>query len=279
FIGIDGGTYSNDKGFFYIPQNIEQIELSSVGYYSKKIALDKNIGTIFLSPQVYEISEAKVMPAKKKRKSVELGYAKEKSKHVAGVIDAGKEIAVYIPLDNENNIFRLIKQVIIKGKTYNMILYKTYSNGVKKYKLNSDKTDSKNVFKINFYKVTESNNIGEIINTEDIIFSCDLLDGRTVFDVSKYSIYMPENGIFIAIEWVGKTNTEIKDTKKSILSYICVSYKINNSIVYEKRKFRKSENNWQKVDKDYDMVKSAKKLDKDLKEAEYYTPLISIVLE
>ncbi|MDR0421281.1 MAG: carboxypeptidase-like regulatory domain-containing protein, partial [Prevotellaceae bacterium] len=28
FIGIDGGTYSNEKGFFYVSQNLEQIELS-----------------------------------------------------------------------------------------------------------------------------------------------------------------------------------------------------------------------------------------------------------
>jgi hypothetical protein len=36
FIDTAGGTYSNEHGYFYVQQNIEQIEISSIGYNTKK---------------------------------------------------------------------------------------------------------------------------------------------------------------------------------------------------------------------------------------------------
>ncbi|MDR3286649.1 MAG: carboxypeptidase-like regulatory domain-containing protein [Prevotellaceae bacterium] len=272
FVGTDGGAYTNDKGFFYKPQNVKQIEVSGIGYYSKKVALNKDIDTIFLSPQVYELSEAKVLPANKKRKSVELGYAQKNSIRGVGYC-SGDEIAVYIPLDNEENSYRLIKQVIF--------------NIARNFKL--DKLDNTSVFKVNFYKITGNKEIGELINTENIVFTSDILKSKPKLDVSKYNVYMPEDGIFVAIEFVGRINFEtgaiIGDLMNHILPSVRVSWEIPNTIVYEKRKFRKSKNGWQRVDKDYDVLKGLKqsykdlKVYKDLKEDEYYTPLFSIVLE
>jgi hypothetical protein len=139
------------------------------------------------------------------------------------------------------------------------------------------------IFKINFYRATENKEIGELINTEDIVFTSDVLQNKTKLDVSKYNIYMPDNGIFVAVEFVGKLNPKtdelIINISEHILPSVHTSWKIKNSIVYEKRKFRNLGNNWQKVDKNNEIIKSAKKLNKDLKEDEYYTPLFSIVLE
>ncbi|MDR1984523.1 MAG: hypothetical protein LBQ28_06850 [Prevotellaceae bacterium] len=281
FVDVEGGTYSNDKGVFYTPNNIQKIEISSIGYNTKSIILQKNIDTIFLSPQVYEISEVKILPSsKKKRKLVELGYASEKSTHVIGTFISGREIAVYIPLDTESNTFRLIKQVIIIGG----IEYQSIKIGGKKYIVRKQK-DYTNIFKIKFYQVTENKEIGDIINTEDIVLSCNVLKSKTVLDVSKYNVYMPENGIFVAMEFVGKINNEtgeiITDSKKNIFpSVVRVSWEIENSISYEKLKFKKNYgDNWQKVDKNYEEVKMIKTSNKNLKEDAFYTPLFSIVLE
>jgi hypothetical protein len=263
-----GGTYTNAKGFFSVPNNIKQIEISSIGYNAKVIILQKNNDTVFLSPKIYEISETRILPSKKKRKPVELGYAKENSIRSMRFW-SGEEIAVYIPLIEDKNAYKLIKQVIFKER-------KSLIRN-----LNLDKIDYTSVFKINFYRTTENKEIGERINTEDIVFTSEVLKSRTKLDVSKYNIDMPENGIFVAIEWVGKINPEteeiITDIKYGILPSIRVSYKITNSIVYEKRKFINK--NWQRVDENYEFVKQIKSKDKDLKEDDYYTPLISIVLE
>ncbi|MDR1983985.1 MAG: carboxypeptidase-like regulatory domain-containing protein [Prevotellaceae bacterium] len=272
FVGIEGGTYSNNKGVFYIPQNVEQIELSSIGYNTKTTILQKNIDTIFLFPQVYELTEAKILPIKKKRKSVELGYAQKNSIYTHMSLP-GEEIAVYIPLINNENAYRLIKRVLFKERVYVARKFNLY------------KIDYTSVFKINFYSVAENNEIGELINTEDIVFTSDILKTTTKLDVSKYNIYMPENGIFVAVEWVGKINTESEeimktDIKERILPFIRTSWEIENSIVYEKRRFSKEYGyNWKKVDKNNEIIKSIKTIDKNLKEDAFYTPLISIVLE
>ncbi|MDR2126199.1 MAG: hypothetical protein LBP63_05160, partial [Prevotellaceae bacterium] len=260
---------SNAKGFFSVPNNIKQIELSSIGYNTKTMILNRNTDTIFLSPQIYKISETRVLPSKKKRKPVELGYAKEKAKYFIGFFSGG-EIATYIPLNNEDNVFRLIKKVIIRGKTDNVTkitLDKTT------YKVN--KTGYKSVFKINFYRVTASKEIGERINTEDIVFTSEVLKSRTVLDVSKYNIYMPETGIFVAVEFVGTIDAEtgeiIPVTKTGIFSVVHVSYEISNSVTFEKRKFKRERNNdWEKSVRDTVLHKEFNN---------GYTPLISIVLE
>jgi hypothetical protein len=264
FADTVGGTYSNNKGLFYIPENIKYVEISSIGYNTKVIVLQKNNDTVFLSPQIYEISEAKIIPVKQKRKSVELGYAKEKAKHFLGFL-AGGEIAVYIPLIENENAYRLIKQVIVRGKTDIVKEIK-----INKITYNVNKTDYTSVFKINFYRATENKEIGELMNTEDIVFTSDVLKNKTKLDVSKYNIYMPENGIFVAIEWVGTINPETEEIitilKTGIFSTVSVSYEIPNTIVYEKRKFSSSNQVWQRVNK-------------DSKENNIYTPLFSIVLE
>ncbi|MDR1984524.1 MAG: carboxypeptidase-like regulatory domain-containing protein [Prevotellaceae bacterium] len=272
FTDTIGGTYSNDKGVFYIPQNIKQIEISSIGYLSKIITLQKNIDTIFLSPQVYEISEAKVSPSKKKRKPVELGYASENKNNILFSHNrSGDEIAVYLPIGNENNIFRLMKQVIIRGETFKNRIFDGIDYA------------AASIFKINFYRVIENKKIGEIINTEDIVFTSDILKSKTKLDVSKYNIYMPENGIFVAVEWVGRINPDTKEIiineKGGVQPYIRAAWKIPNTVVYEKRRFINS-NTWQRVDKNHEIVKGSKSfLSYILKEDDIYTPLISIVLE
>jgi hypothetical protein len=266
FADTAGGTYSNSKGIFYVSENIEYIEISSIGYHLKVINLQKDNDTVFLSPQVYEISETKILPTKKKRKPVELGHAKENSHGIMGY-RSGDEIAVYIHLDNDENSYKHIKQVIF--------------NLARKFQL--DREDYTSIFKINFYKATENKEIGELINTEDIVFTSEVLKSKTKLDVSKYSIYMPENGIFVAIEFVGRINPTtgaiVDDVINRRVPSIRVSWKIPNSIVYEKRRFMNSNNAWQKVDKDYDVVKWSKQSYKDLKEDDFYTPLFSIVLE
>ncbi|MDR1197802.1 MAG: carboxypeptidase-like regulatory domain-containing protein [Prevotellaceae bacterium] len=270
FADTAGGTYSNNKGLFYIPENIKYVEISNIGYHSKTVKLNKNTDTIFLSSQIYEISETKVTPVKQKRKPVELGYAKEKSKYSIGFFGGG-EIAVYIPLDNENNIFGLIKQVIIRGETD---IVKEIKIG--KITYNTDKANYTSVFKVNFYQVNENKEIGELINTEDIVFTNKNLKGRTKLDVSKYGIYMPENGIFVAIEFVGSINAEngelITDIKKTgILHRVLVSYEIASSTVYEKQKFKRElHSKWKKSVRDTVVHKEFNN---------GYTPLISIALE
>ena len=273
FANTDGGTYSNTQGFFYVPDNIWQINLSIIGYYSKTTVLDKNIDTIFLSPQVYMLGEAKILPTKKKRKPVELGYAKNHSINNF-IYKTGDEVAVYIAIDNEKNVYRRIKSIIIKTRTNDMASYKGL--------LNTDEiNDYPSVFKITFYQATENKEIGLPLHSEDIVFTSDVLKRTTNLNVETYNVYAPTNGVFVAIEFVGKLHSITKELiinfKEHVLPTLKTSWGIRNSIVYEKRKFFTTNNAWQRVDKDYEFVKQLKTIDKSIKES--YTPLISIVLE
>ncbi len=228
------GFYSNIEGQFDKKDLIgKEIEVSSIGYYSKETKLTIKSKYINLKPKNYTIDEVIIKPQKYKTKKI--GYANNKDENkVYQTYTCGSELAVFIK--NPNGSIAFINKIIIDANIN--------ARKIKELNLNFV-----SVFKINMYSIGENEKIGEIINKVPLIFTSKNLNKKTTLDISQERFLMPNNGVFISIEWVGIENQvtkEIKTTKEAIEPFIGLSLKPSDAIVYKRNKL--GSNRWQLYD-------------------------------
>lgn len=250
------GTYTNVEGVFLTDIINSPIRISHVGYYSRTIKLPIKDDIIRLEPQTYFLNEITIKPVK--NKSIEIGYYKFKRDFtVTGI--SGNELAVYFL--NNSGEEKQIEELIIGFSTKDYIKSSLGINFV-------------SIFRINFYSKKEnSSEPDSLILKNDLLFTSDIVKPKTVFDLSKFNLTIPSDGIFVSIEWVG---IESKDTKSLKTDYtgrtepfISTTFDKTDAIVYERNKFK--EPNWKLIDKN-------NKFSFVLKRDNYYTPRISLLL-
>jgi len=250
------GTYSNNAGIFSKPID-NSIYLSCVGYHSKYAYVSSSTDTILLTPKLYEIPEI-VISKNSKPRDLEIGYAKEEPLF-AKSNSSGSEIAVLI--SDSKGIGMHINKVVLR------ILKKDYA-------LKSNNIDFTSVFMINFYNATDNMEVGEQINKDRLILNSDQLTKRTIIDVSNLNLQMSRNGVFVSIEWIGKENIQNNDlyviTENLLEPFIQTTFKVNNSVVYEKNKLTNYA--WKTVDK-------GNPFSIMLKKENGFTPMISLILQ
>lgn len=248
-------SYSNNRGFFVI-SDWKRITVSSVGYISRRIAIDRQTDTVYLSPKTYELPEIAVSPGRK-AKNIIIGYADGKSAlNISN--SSGEELAVLIK--NKEGSYHTIKSVILKaGRNEHMLKYL----GV----------NFVSVFKINFYAVAKDGMPGELLNSKDLIYTSEILKEKTILDVSQLNLVMPVEGVFVSVEWVGKEDKGNKDlyiiSKASLEPWIKTTFDVSDSVVYIKD--ASNEYKWRVVDRNHLMSLA-------LKKENGFTPLISLLL-
>ncbi len=179
------GTYSDTAGFFSLKISEkylnDSIEIYALGYRKKKVAINQlnNRNTdIKLIPKDYKIKEVKVKA--KNVKLVKLGIrAKKPWKYqIANVF--GSQIAQLIR--NESNIQGFVESVSF-------------------YIAEVGHTDTP--FRVRIYKYNPKNNCpGEDLLNENLIVQNMNGAGWFSVDLSDYFIRFPEEGMFVAMEWV-----------------------------------------------------------------------------
>jgi len=255
FTKSKNGTYSNNAGIFSKPIG-NRIYMSCVGYHSKYASVSSSTDTILLTPKLYEIPEI-IISKNSKPKDLEIGYAKEEPEF-AKSNSSGGEIAVLI--SDSKGIGMHINKVLLRISK-------------KDYALKSNNIDFTSVFMINFYNATDNMEVGEQINKDRLILKSDQLTKRTIFDVSNLNLQMSRNGVFVGIEWIGKENIQNNDlyviTENLLEPFIQTTFKVKNSVVYEKNKLNNY--TWETVDKSnpYSIM---------LKKENGFTPLISLII-
>lgn len=182
--------YTNENGIAEtIIQKNNQIEISCTGYNSiLHIPNHENfnlVDTVFLSPQISILPEIFIESINwANYENKELGFAEKKSKlHIAPY--TGMQYAIFIPNDNPN-IVSYIYSINFKVKKFN------------------NKTDA---VRYHLYSVTDKGPKGlgdEILNENLIEIFYEKQDKVHTFNVSKFKIEFPKNGIYIAIEWLGE---------------------------------------------------------------------------
>lgn len=190
------GTYTDTSGFFtlFFINESDSLLISYLGYknvYTSVGYLNKNTKS-FLEPMPINIKEVVVRPKKSRKTEMEIGDFSKKS---IGYINPPYHLniqATFIPFPKEGDCV-VIKSICFKYKllTYNSPL------------------------RIRILKPDKLGKPGDDIVTENIIFNNYRRNGKqiAIIDVTKYNITIPQNGVFIAFEWIdhNKNLTTLKD--------------------------------------------------------------------
>lgn len=187
FVATQTGVYADEKGQFTVKAGT-QIKLSCIGYENKIIDIDEATHIILLKPIAYNIQGVSVAGNVKENMLGFYDLPRDNRNYYCG--DAGMEYALYIP------------NTLNKKVTLSKIILGLNSDGLR----GVYKESSYSVFRINIYKVAENQEIGEVLNTKQLIYSSKILTDKTVLDVFDMRIPMDEDGIFIGIEYLGRQN-------------------------------------------------------------------------
>ncbi len=180
------GTYTDTLGLFSLSisqSNInDSLEIYALGYKKKKIAINRLINTsnslIKLEQKDILIKEVKVKP--KNVKPVKLGVkAKKPWKYqIANIF--GAQIAQYIRNDNH-----------VSGFIRSVSFYIT------------EVGHTNTPFRVRIYGYDKANNCpGEDLLNKDLIVQNTHGAGWFTVDILDYYIRFPEDGMFVAMEWV-----------------------------------------------------------------------------
>lgn len=172
------GTTSNQKGEFFINSTIEKaLIFSAVGFELKKIKIiDKEIVT--LQTAIYNLNEVVIAKSKRAIESEIGNYKKPYASHLSGSVPW-----IYAKRFEYNNLYKktpFLKNAIVFTKS----------------KIKNAK------FKLRIFAVQENGFPAEDLLKEDIVVVVKSGKTKNVIDLSNFNIIFPDNGIFIAYEWL-----------------------------------------------------------------------------
>ena len=181
--------YSSKNGLIQIENisTINKIKISIPGYDLKTIKPNELRDTIFVEKKSEELKE--VVIKSKIKESYEIGYHNE-SKKLRISSSKGLEILVFI----ENNAN---KETMIKSFMCKIIKNKSFTSAVRLHFYNKDPE-----------KLYPNE---EITNDNIITYLKGNINKNLEIDLTKYGLYLPIEGIFIGLEWLGEYD-ELNDT-------------------------------------------------------------------
>lgn len=169
------------------------ISFSAVGYNNSRIKASDINSVVLMKPQTIQLNEV-VIERSKNPKSIQIGSLKNtKPDHYIAQREGYSWIfANYYPYKPE-----------YKNTYFNNLKLITYSE-VKGA-----------IFNIRLYSVNEKGEPGDYLYDDNII--CEVKKGEktNTIDFSKYNIRFPENGIFIALEWLTIEKNKYKTITRS----------------------------------------------------------------
>lgn len=193
------GTTSEENGSFElnVSEN-ESIIFSVFGYENKTISV-KNISEILLIPKINEIEEV-VITSSLKTKQTEIGDVK-KQFYLPEPQNIPWLFARKFNLDKSNPDLKYLKELI--------------------YFTNSEV--EKGIFRARVFEVNEEGLPGDDLISEEIIVNVKKGKHKTIVDISKHNIQIPEKGIIVCFESL------IVDQNK----YVQVAYSLKPKKKYE----------------------------------------------
>ncbi len=177
------GTTSDENGVFSLnSENTKNIIFSAIGFETTKINTENIQGKVSLKPKNIELSEVIITPQKRSQKLVIGKFKKSKINHYFGAGGSKTPwiVARYFPYKSEykNTPFlmkiRMLTDSDVKNAKFNIRLYRVDKNG-----------------KPSAY-LYDKNIIGIARKGKHI----------TEFDIADLQIKFPQEGFFIAVEWL-----------------------------------------------------------------------------
>ena len=176
------GTTSDVNGNFTINEKLigKYLILSAVGYEKERIEIGSNNLKVELKQKVYEIEELVVNPQANSEKVV------------LGTFDE-KEINHYFACDNNP---WLVAKLIKFEEQFETAPF------INKLTLFTKSEIKSCVFGLRFLSVDSTGAPGKEILNELVLVKAKKGKQKLKVDLSKYYIEVPENGLFIAVEWL-----------------------------------------------------------------------------
>lgn len=176
------GTTSNESGEFVltVADTNLMILFSAIGYTTKSIKAGNISGLVALMPQSMILQEVFIHP-KKGAKTLEVGRLNKSEIHnYFGSAVSPWMVANYYPYQDEYKNTPFLKHLNIL----------------------TESTIKKATFNIRLYSVNESGKPGDYLYDKNIIGIARRGKNMTEVDLSTLNIQFPENGFFIAFEWL-----------------------------------------------------------------------------
>ena len=197
-----GTTSGSDGNFSFEKSTLNKILiLSAIGYESLSIEFKKNKQQIKLVPKVYGLQEVKVVP--KKRKILKISKIKVRKATYGNSTPTPLILTRYLPYNKKYCETPFLKSVKILTKS---------------------QTDSA-IFKFRIFKPTVNRAPGKDLINQNLIVNVKKGKNYVTINLEKFHLKMPEEGCFIAVEWIIlKSNAflktgEVNGKKHSVYSY------------------------------------------------------------
>ena len=187
YLNVERGTYSDEKGTFYLEQNVsDSISISSIGYRAVKLVVSNLNDTIFMVPKVEQLKEITINSNIKEK---DIGLHK-KSSNFSWYIEPSNEFITSVNFNKNyrnahiTNIHFPIKKVL----------------GVERKNL-------KAIVRTNIYSA-HNETIKDIIFTSEPIYYDINSKGIISFDISDEIIEIDSDKLYFGIELIGFVNDD-----------------------------------------------------------------------
>lgn len=198
----NNGTTSEEDGTFSVnvSQKSKNLIFSALGY-TKKIVKISNSSEVYLQQIPYQLEEIVILKRKETRQ-IEIGKT---DNEILEAFDNGPRIDTkFFPYLPQYKKTKFIKQVTI---------------------FTDSKIDNASI-KIHFYGVDSNGFPGEELLGRDFIVSVNKGVNKTAFNVTKYNLRMPNNGIFVGFEKLIIENNKVEKIVKNVNSNSTQTQKI-----------------------------------------------------
>lgn len=194
------GGYTNGNGHFDFDKK-QNFSVSMLGYKSLSVSEEDFKSIIELESQPFEIEEIIISNKKGKQKIVkQKAYWKNSTWLDSYTPQVGNEIAVLIP--NEKNQEAGLSKIIFSVATNPIRIFDNKSRQHFKEWEEFPYT----IIRIRFYK-NENNKPNGLLYSDEIVVNIhNSKEKFSEIDLEKYYIDVPENGLFVGIEFIGLTD-------------------------------------------------------------------------
>jgi hypothetical protein len=181
------GMYTDEQGVFHLNDSYNQIIVSCVGFKTDTILVNSPHLEILLKPSVRELRP--VVISDRRIKPMRLGAPEKRKGSFSGGGHPDSQFAIFIPTGYLTGDY-VIQQV-----------YYLVKPGIS----GKDEVKPKNsFFRLRIY-ANENGIPGKDLLNDNLIVYPELTRGWVAVDITSYSIPLPKNGIFVAMEYLPNT--------------------------------------------------------------------------
>ncbi len=220
---VTSGAYSNEDGQLTILGHYDFLEISCIGYESKKVFIDEVKEVIFLKEKTYQLDEV-IINSNVNQKDLLVGYSKEKKTMFYGV-SKGIITAVYIK--NSHQVAARIKSFV-----FNIL-----------------KCKHRFACRLHFYELDLLTGIpGKELLTDDFVFFVEKGEkGAKEINLSKLNLVFPNGGVCVGVEGLGACDAE--GNLLPIAASLLFESFISQEMIYFERPVLFNNKGWDNVNK------------------------------